>query len=688
MGDQRVIREINIQRVPCPLYDYMVFNELTKIKDTDSNKNGDNKRKYYLNRYGYNFLSDQPNSPKSSMEIFKESLLYNSENLGETKLAKMINDKQSLIIIPIFFKDDIYQGSKITLKNFFKRPDVSLSKINNYHESIKSVLKDDRVYFLPCLIKASNNNNKIKTEQDYKEQLQISINTLRKYIETENRNLFERGDSNNVIDSIVFFVDPGDNISLNFYKQNFEKSKKKLHTEQVGYLNKYLIPGLIKTNEKRSNFKFDDFIPETRIDPLYSLKGIEYKNSLKNENENVTLSMELEQKKLKIIANDIIQWFIFNGTEPDYYSITSDVLKIFYKENIPKSTFDFKLQKDTVYSLYFSKGGKCLNFKFHPSSYNQLKPLTNKTAKENSQGAGLPKDYLKINQEFIRDKKVTYETSNLYLKVKSLSITGIIQGELYMKNQNNIYQKSNLLDEYDKQWKGIVRLKSSENLVYYNASKLNRRRGDKDNDINYFPNFLITRTSLKDFLKEQGVYTKEQSLSNELAGIIYNQERINDFYNFCSSHSKHSKNIQDNISVTRVIDNILKILFYKNSPFYKNSKADTDDKLNVTTTGYNEYYIKDFSKKEELYIKSEESYKENINSLKIKYPGTFPKLLAGIDKTHNAYSIAILDIYLTKEPINQDRHCKTLKKKILNDSFKIINSIGKNISFKLRRYTI
>ena len=129
-------------------------------------------------------------------------------------------------------------------------------------------------------------------------------------------------------------------------------------------------------------------------------------------------------------------------------------------------------------------------------------------------------------------------------------------------------------------------------------------------------------------------------------------------------------------------------MFYKDSPFYKNSKADTDDKLNVTTTGYNEYYIKDFSKKEELYIKSEESYKENIDSLKIKYPGTFPKLLAGIDKTHNAYSIAILDIYLTKEPINQDRHCKTLKKKILNDSFKIINSIGKNISFKLRRYTI
>ena len=518
--------------------------------------------------------------------------------------------------------------------------------------------------------------------------MQISINTLRKYIETENRNLFERGNSDNVIDSIVFFVDPGDNISLNFYKQNFEKSKKKLHTEQVGYLNKYLIPGLIKTNEKKSSFKFDDFIPETRIDPLYSLKGIEYKISLKNKNENRTLSNESEQKKLKIITNDVIQWFIFNGTEPDYYSITSDVLKIFYKENIPKSTFDFKLQKDTVYSLYFSKGGKCLNFKFHSSSYNKLKPLINKTAKKKGQGAGLPKDYLKINQEIIKDKTVTYETSNLYLKVKRLSITGIIQGELYMKNQNNIYQKSNLLDEYDKQWKGIVRLKSSENLVYYNASKLNRRRGDKDNDVKYFPNFLITRTSLKDFLKDQGVYTKEQSLSNELAGIIYNQERINDFYNFCSSHSKHSKNIQDNISVTRVIDNILKILFYKDSPFYKNSKADTDDKLNVTTTGYNEYYIKDFSKKEELYIKSEESYKENIDSLKIKYPGTFPKLLAGIDKTHNAYSIAILDIYLTKEPINQDRHCKTLKKKILNDSFKIINSIGKNISFKLRRYTI
>ena len=273
--------------------------------------------------------------------------------------------------------------------------------------------------------------------------------------------------------------------------------------------------------------------------------------------------------------------------------------------------------------------------------------------------------------------------NDLYIKLSRASFGGIIKGELYVR-QGNVYKKppSTLLDDR----KGIVRMHlDDKELVYYDVSRINRGLSKEYHDVRYFKNFLITKSAIKDFLKDQGSYKKDISLSSELAIIVSSQEDMSNFYEYCSGHPKHYKTIKESDEYfDKAIKNILQILFERGTRLYLNSKVTSSNSntKGATSAREKDYHIQDFYNSEKIYIPGENSY-GHYKTLKEKYKKSF--IEASIDP--NAHSIAILDIYLSKSSPTASSDCKTVKQKILNTSAKILNTISKNISFKLRRFT-
>ena len=222
-------------------------------------------------------------------------------------------------------------------------------------------------------------------------------------------------------------------------------------------------------------------------------------------------------------------------------------------------------------------------------------------------------------------------------------------------------------------------------LVYYDVSRINRGLSKEYHDVRYFKNFLITKSAIKDFLKDQGSYKKDISLSSELAIIVSSQEDMSNFYEYCSGHPKHYKTIKESDEYfDKAIKNILQILFERGTRLYLNSKVTSSNSntKGATSAREKDYHIQDFYNSEKIYIPGENSY-GHYETLKEKYKKSFTD--ASIDP--NAHSIAILDIYLSKSSPTASSDCKTVKQKILNTSAKILNTISKNISFKLRRFT-
>ena len=693
LGTITETRNIRIETVPCPLYDYMV---LSKLCDLPEDKNRE-QLEYYATRYSLGSYELKTSILDESGDIinFARNLLFKGPTDLCTSFVNLIKDPNNLVILPTFFESNT-NAAISNLNSFFTQSEIEKEfravssvlfqpspppgnrSISHFQTILRGVqglngrcegLGPHNVHFLPCIAKSGD--KRIKTEKDYLEKLDGSI-----------KRLLARIRDTSDVTKLVFLVDPDNKISLQFYEK--KNSSKKIFSSSIEYLNKSLIAALQKKDTKAQyRYRFDDFIDNVQVDKIYTLKGEKYVRELKRGN------VESNVLKLHLIANDIIQWLFLGKKEPDYSSLESDILKIFYNENTAKSTFDFKFKTSAKYTLYFANGSGTLNFKLDKRAKKQLdrfymkNKLKQTVNKKKLSVTPLPNGYFLIDNE---------ERDNLYIKLTHASFGGIIRGELYEKRAN-IYTKPRSLSDT----KGIVRkFDSDQSLVYYNASKINRKSSiEEDNDVRYFKNFLITKRALEDFIKEQGSYKTDTVLSVEMAKIASSQESMSDFYEYCSGHPKHYNTIKQskkNDVQVQAIDNILQILFGRGTRLYLNSKA-TSSNSNSTkskTPIWKEYHIQDFSKLEEIYIPSLNSSSsgsgsgsDKFNTLKEKYKQSFDKA-SDVSDTH---SVAVLDIYLSKVPPSASSDCKTLKQKILNSSAKILRTIGKNISFKLRRFT-
>lgn len=695
-------RNIRIKTVPCPLYDYMVLNKLCSLLEEKNRE----QLEYYSKRYSlepHKLISILDGSSDTGNVIdFARNLLFERTTKHCTKLVELIKDPDNLVVLPTFFEKNM-DTTRVHLSAFFSQTEIEnefktvysvlfqpaaaapsqpqrgrldiptfphiLERVNSGCRNSVQIDRTNNVHFLPCIVKSGDKI--IKTEKDYLEKLNNSIKILRAHIR----------DSHNV-KKLVFLVDPDNKFSLQFYES------KNIFSPSIDYLNKHLIAAVQKKDDtmysRTYRYQFDDFIDNERVNEIYTLKGEQYSKELKNSRIRNSYVVKIHR-----IANDIIQWLFLGKKEPDYKSLHSEILKIFYNENIAKNTFNFVFNTTNVYTLHFSKSSDKLNFKinrlFHKQLKNKLKQTVNKKKKPSV--TPLPSGYFLIDEEVKVDGQPTkYDDSNkLYIRLSRASFGGIIKGELFVR-QDNIYKKppSTLLDDRT----GIVRMhRDDKQLVYYDASKIHRGLSKEYHDVRYFKNFLITKGAIKDYLKEQGSYKKDIALSLELAIIVSSQENMSDFYEYCSGHPKHIKTIKDNVQyVEKAINNILQILFERGTRLYINSKA-TSSNSNTTGAGgarEKDYHIQDFYKTEELYIPSaNRNGGSDYETLRTKYNKQFRD--ASIDE--NAHSIAILDIYLSKSSPTASSDCKTVKQKILNSSAKILNTISKNISFKLRRFT-
>lgn len=705
------LRNIQIQTVSCPLYDYMVLNKLCDLVKPSNRE----QLEYYSKRYSlephqlisiFNAFEEARrvrNGGTGNIIDFARTLLFERTTEHSTKLVELIKDPDNLVILPTFFQSDTYTTPR-DLRGFFTQSEIekefktvssvlfqqsqptgnqTIPLFQEILQTVNNGYRDNRqnnVYFLPCIVKLGD--KRIKTEKDYLEKLGNSIIRLRVYIR-ENPN----------VRKLVFLVDPDNKFSLQFYEQ--KNSSKKIFSSSIEYLNKHLIAALQKKDTKTYNYQFDDYIHDVRVDRIYALKGQQYARELEKELRNGRIGGS-GVVKIHRIANDIIQWLFLSKKEPDYRSLYSEILKIFYNENTAKSSFNFKFNTNTVYTLYFANGNGTLNFKLNKRAKNQLnrfymKNKLKQTAnKKKLSVTPLPSGFFLIDEEVkVHGQPTKYEDDNhLYIKLTQASFGGIIRGELYVR-RGNIYKKTTP-SQHLRDTKGIVRMfESDKKLVYYDASKINRELSKDYHDVRYFKNFLITKSAIKDFLKEQGSYKTDIVLSAELAKIASSQESMSEFYEYCSGHPKHYTTIKQNTNTkygVRAIDNILQLLFERGTRLYLNSKASSSNSnsTRATTLAQKEYHIQDFSKLEEIYIPSSNSSNDGIfETLKTKYNNNFDTV-TDVQKTH---SIAVLDIYLSRKSTSAYSDCKTVKQNILNSSAKILRTIGKNISFKLRRFT-
>ena len=636
LGTITETRNIRIETVPCPLYDYMV---LSKLCDLPEDKNRE-QLEYYATRYSLEThelkrsILDGPVNESGDIIKFARNLLFKGPTDDScTSFVNLIKNPSNLVILPTFFESNT-NAAISNLNSFFTQSEIekefrAVSSVlfqpppppppgNRSISHFQTILQevegqrdcrglDDNVHFLPCIVKSGD--KRIKTEKDYLEKLDGSIKRLLARIR-------DKRDATKV----VFLVDPDNKISLQFYEK--KNSSKKIFSSSIEYLNKSLIAALQKKDTKtKYNYRFDDFIDNVQVDKIYTLKGEKYEKELRKRG-----IVKSNVVKLHLIATDIIQWLFLGKKEPDYSSLESDILKIFYNENTAKSTFDFKFNTSAKYTLYFANGSGTLNFKLDKRAKKQLdrfyikNKLKQTVNKKKLSVTPLPNGYFLIDNE---------ERDNLYIKLTHASFGGIIRGELY-ERRANIYTKPRSLSDT----KGIVRRKfdSDKNLIYYDASKINRKLSIEDHDVRYFKNFLITESAVEDFIKEQGSYKTDTVLSVEFAKITSSKESMSDFYEYCSGHPKHYKTIKQNIKNSlqvQAIDNILHILFGRGTRLYINSKA-TSSNSNSTKTKtliQEEYHIQDFSKLEEIYIpslnsSSSGSGSDKFNTLKEKYKQT------------------------------------------------------------------
>lgn len=696
---------IRISKKPCALYDYMIMGEMDDMimADNDGKSNGDliDKLSYYREAYkdtknGVNI--DEIITP-SMLRDYGDTLIMDEDR--SLKLSKIVFQKHSLLILPIFFDETIKtfedfstrKEMQSVFKGFDGNKDHSFSDVYRYIdnpeqsiqlEPMNPINKTPRnktpsidlkhylittkttrtqsginlfpgsnpfIYYLPCLFRQRDKNK--KTEKEYTELLKKSIAALKNFIERRMANRTSRDDR---IDNILCFFDLNGKLSLDFYKSDTLHAVSKPSIEHV---NKYLIDFLTDLSSQ-SNYNHKIILDEgiQNTDRLYAMSGRQRTYHKINDIKRA----DKIQSFLYFLTREISAQLFGNENKPNYsFFIHTERLYIYINDSKQPNKFEFKIKMKQFYDFHYGNSDEMFTFKIDDEARRHI-PYDSGTQKKKRNNV-LPNSnaFLKIIDR--------QNVSVGYIKVQLDNATGLIKAYWHKTKKD----KTPIV--------GVLKKNSRVGPKYkeFEDSYIRRDIQTPISTFHYLSDFLITEENLQYYLQQQQKPYNKEMLASELLKIIISKENLTDYHETCFGNP----NVRSKMSPTtpkQIVNNIKNILFPKDIPVF--TKAQGNSQNNI-------YKVKRSTIKT-IIFDSNDTYMEQIKQMKPLVQKSNNKS-SYTNKVSNG-TVMFVDLLLTDdsgktEPFSK-MTCETRKNKILHTIKNRFSQSKKNISFRMRKFLI
>ena len=419
-------------------------------------------------------------------------------------------------------------------------------------------------------------------------------------------------------------------------------------------------------------------------------------------NKSVTYNIELST-----IGSDIELYGYFSSSSGEYKTfilnsiINNDDLNYILTKFIKNESYnnDYKSPFDELVKQAFSEvkqeeqqqdiGNKAITEAYFLDIFFDIKlnkPFTSTYIK---------KLKVKIRKKFIEYFKKKHKIKS---EQKILNMFKLLKhyNELKIKIKKNKYVtpvEINVRDEKTRKTilldKGILKKKP----IHPEYKKATLRMFNKSypniSKFNYFNNFMITKDSLKKFLKSKKYNLKDKSLNLFLIDILKDVNNLEEYFQYCLEKPSLKDYIyDDDRNESKILKKIIQLLFQLYTSIYKNKennrKINNNNNTNSSIVKYDSrsYEINNKEIKHILIPKNQNDtiIKEVIKNEKIDNES---KIL--LEKKNKTDSIIIIDIDLVHKSESMDtskKDCGSRKKRITKKLSSYFNNIYKRITRK------
>ena len=556
-----------------------------------------------------------------------------------------------------------------------------------------NVTDTNKIYYVELIV--FNNEKKEEYTKTIKSQLDEIKKNILEYNKTSIKQREIKADSPyKPVQNLLFIMDTDKKgLFTGFYKRPLSKEKQDILNKEY---NSFLTGSNLSIKsvvDSAINLTFSNVVKESKLFTSLNNKKIGT-TILKNEEFDIFIT-ELKERYKKIIDKEYKKSLELNDNIKR--------LKIFYKIDNADKVLDEKIKtgSNQLYCIYNGKhenlniNGYFLltseerglyRFKEDVSSYNRRKKaqedvdagrkIKTKENATNEEQIEVKEENKEENKESDYDKN---EDGALDITVQIKYTFGRFKYILTSINtQENRNVRSGYAEPYLDKTEGSFKF---FNLRDIDASLLNKEI------IKYYSQILFDKKSLIEYLKSKQKYSDKTILSYEFLKINDSQE-LSEYCDFINKHFK--SNINDPMKFdlnpfkikfndTKIIKNILDIVFDSNTPIYLRASKQTKDEARTSTT--DSYKVVEYNLIEDLKFKKEKSCKPVKDKPENK---CYYEYEAEKEKEKGASFIAI-NVIVTKTNIKDISQlkaaagCKTKKNKIIYDYKKLFKNVTTHV---------
>ena len=635
-------------------------------------------------------LNDKtPNIYEYKRRYITYNAIYNKLFANNLNLLKSTNET-TVVVFPTTNQSD--KGS-VELNN---NPNANRYYYDKFKD-IKSntnreinVTDGNKIYYVELIVFNS------ETKEEYAKSIKSQLNEIKKNILDYNKTTIKqreiRADSPyKPVQNLLFIIDTDKKgLFTGFYKRPLSKEKQDiLNKEYTSFLSSSDL-SIKSVVDSAINLTFSNIVKESKL--FTSLNKVKIGTKILQNEEFDKFITQLKELYKKTIDKEYKKSLELNDNIKR--------LKIFYKIDNADKILDEKIKtgSNQLYCIYngehpnlnvigyfllISEERGLYRFKEDKSSYTRRQ----KAQDELAAGQEIKPDETTTNDDQIEVKEEEKEVENKesnYDKSDddALDITVQIKQSFgrfkYVLTSNQNKTNDNVKSGYAEPYLD----KTEGSFKWFNLRDIDASLLNKD-VIKYYSQILFDKKSLIEYLKSKQKYSDKTILSYEFLKINDSQE-LSEYCDFI--HKNYKSNIDDPLNFdlnpfkskfndTKIIKNILDIVFDSNTPIYLRVSKQTKDEARTSTS--DSYKVVEYKLVEDLTFKKDKSCKPVSNNDKNKCQFEYDN-----EKKETKTAITLIVTKTNIKDISALKaatECKTKKNKIIYDYKKLFKNVTNHI---------
>ena len=386
---------------------------------SDLNTNYETNLNFYPNRIiDQNNNNNKENGINESIKYYNDSNIYNYDSYSSNKINFSSQTPER-----IFYSID-NDGLN---KKFMSK---TLYDINRNYNNNNDINKENNIVSYRSKSNSHNNSYIMNNTQIIPNISSRYINQIKDIYEQEKRGLI---------------------LKVNKLTQELDATKKNL-TERIEYLHKHLYEVENKHKKELNESKFNNEIETKKLEDEKNLKIDKLQNIINSQNDIIN-SLKLKINELESTMNDKESTYLKKDRDISHMNNEKEDLENYYKNEIEQLKKKHTEEKASLISEY-EYVIKQVSSELDVNKNNYLKALEEIKEKENmmknmadkheNEKDEINKNYMKLEQQNIRDKKNLMKL-NYDLKSESENKSEIIEKlktEIQNLSQENVKMKS------------------------------------------------------------------------------------------------------------------------------------------------------------------------------------------------------------------------------------------------------